>query len=74
MSLKNRTRRRLPTIVVNSENNISEETLIKLEAARITGDMLGRRLTSTQTSLSTTDVIDTYFEKLYDVVLKQIKK
>ncbi len=74
MSLKNRTRRHFSTIVVNSENNISEETLIKVEAARIAGDMLGRRLTSAHTSLSTTDVIDKYFEQLYDVVLKQIKK
>ena len=76
MGLKNRRKSAdKPVIILQDrlvENNIYEETAIKLEAARIASQLLSNRILMNST-LSLDD-IEKRYPDLYDIVLKQLKK
>lgn len=62
------------TIVVqqNKEEVISEDLLIKLEAGRVASELLSNRIRM-NSNIGCDDIM-TQYPKMYDMVLKQLKK
>lgn len=78
MQRKNRGIQRLgSTIIVEDrqiENNLSEETILKIEAARMATEMISARVSNPGNYLTMTDVHEKWFERIFNVVLTQLKK
>lgn len=78
MQRKNRSIQKLRTTIIvkdnQTENNLSEENILKIEAARITSEIISARLNNPGNFLTMSDVYEKWFERIYDTVLRQLKK